>query len=426
MNIRPSGASDAYVVETPDSFRVSRRVFVDADVLSREMSHIFERCWLYLGHESEVTNKGDFVVRTVGGHNLIFVRGQDGQVRALFNVCAHRAATVCRDSNGNTKLFRCLYHAWAFDTCGKAVARPDPERYGARTFEGGQDDLRSVPRLDNHRGFYFINYDSASESLKSYLAGAADFLDRLADQSEIGLEVTSGSHKYGVNTNWKGIVENALDFSHVVPLHQTYIDYVARAEGGAVRQPPSSPLTLRPHRSLGNGHVVGETGGRGWGRPVARAAPSWGEAGEKEVAEIVARLEKRFGKEYASKLANHNFNMIVFPNLSINDVMSTNIRTAEPAGVDKVLVNSWSIAPKEESKMMRGFRAKNFLGFLGPGGFATQDDIEALEHSQHGYHNLPNDWNDFSRGITEKEQVQTDEENQRSFFREWNRRMLAD
>ena len=48
-------------------FRVNRRVFVDPAILERERRYIFDTCWLYVGHESEVVAKGDFLTRTVGG-----------------------------------------------------------------------------------------------------------------------------------------------------------------------------------------------------------------------------------------------------------------------------------------------------------------------------------------------------------------------
>jgi p-cumate 2,3-dioxygenase alpha subunit len=113
------------------------------------MDNIFQRCWLYIGHESELPNKGDYLVRTIAGHNLIFVRGRDDKLRALFNVCPHRGATVCRNEGGNTKLFRCLYHAWSFDTTGKTAARPEPERYAPGIFDDDSFDLRPVAQIDN-------------------------------------------------------------------------------------------------------------------------------------------------------------------------------------------------------------------------------------------------------------------------------------
>ena len=73
-------------------FRVNRKVFVDPAVLARERRHIFDTCWLYVGHESELASRGDFLTRTVGGRELIVVRGKDNNIRAFFNTCPHRGA----------------------------------------------------------------------------------------------------------------------------------------------------------------------------------------------------------------------------------------------------------------------------------------------------------------------------------------------
>lgn len=409
------------VWESPDFFRVSHRAFVDEDILQRERTQIFEKCWLYIGHGSEVANKHDFVVRTIGGHNLIFVRSSDGQARAFYNVCPHRGATVCRETSGNAKMFRCLYHSWAFDTQGKTVARPEHQRYGDGSLEPGLSDLAPVPRIDSYRDFFFINYDAGAGSLKDYLAGAASYLDRIADKSEVGMEVIGGTHEYGVSVNWKGVAENGFDGYHITPVHQTYFDYL-RKVGTPEVAPPAVPLM--PQHSLGNGHAVME-GRWGWGRPVARHAPSWGEAAKKEIDEIIRRLEKRFDKTYASKLVNDDFNMLIFPNFAVNDHMSTNMRILEPDGAHKVRVNSWSIGPKDEPDILREFRIRNFLTFLGPGGLSTPDDCEALEHCQRGYRNLPDGWNDISRGLHETDKITSDEDNQRAFWREWNRHIVG-
>ena len=106
-------------------FLVDRRVFTEQEILEKERDRIFSKCWLYIGHESELPKKGDFKRKKVGGRNLLFNRGQDGIIRALYNSCPHRGAMVCREHSGNSKVFRCFYHAWSFDNKGELVGMPD-------------------------------------------------------------------------------------------------------------------------------------------------------------------------------------------------------------------------------------------------------------------------------------------------------------
>ena len=42
-------------------FRVNRRAFTDPEILERERREVFDRSWLYAGHESEIGDPGDYV-----------------------------------------------------------------------------------------------------------------------------------------------------------------------------------------------------------------------------------------------------------------------------------------------------------------------------------------------------------------------------
>ena len=94
------------VVEDRDRhlFRVARRAFTDDGVLEAERRAIFDRCWLYLGHSSEIAGNCDFITRAVGGRELIFNRDRGGAVHAFLNTCPHRGAMVVREKKGNAAL----------------------------------------------------------------------------------------------------------------------------------------------------------------------------------------------------------------------------------------------------------------------------------------------------------------------------------
>ncbi len=414
---------EPYVAEDQQRgiFRVNRRAFVDPDILVRERQLIFDTCWLYLGHESELVKNGDFLTRTVGGRELIFVRGKDNIARAFFNTCPHRGAMVCREKHGNEKMFRCFYHAWAFDLGGKLIARPGAERYAEGSNVDGIHNLTPVPKLAAYRGLYFINYDRSAVDLVTYLAGATEFIDLVMDQSEVGMEIVGGTQEYGFAANWKLLCENSIDGYHGMPTHATYFDYVM-ASGGQLGDNLTS--VNRPH-DLGNGHAVVEYGAP-WGRPVAKSVKAWGEQGDRDTAEIRNRLEARFGKERAERIAYTNRNLLIFPNLVINDIMAVTVRTFFPDSPGQQKVNAWALAPKDENALMRERRLYNYLEFLGPGGFATPDDCEALALCQRGYNNLAMaGWNDISKGMKEARPIIEDETQIRVFWREWDRRMCG-
>ncbi len=416
-------AQSALVDDDPvrGAFRVARRSFTDPAILAHERERIFERCWLYVGHASEIAHPGDFVTRQVGGRELLFTRGKDGNVRCFHNSCPHRGAMVCREKHGNGAMFRCFYHSWAFDTTGKLVTRPGAEAYADGAQAEGRHDLVPVPALDHYRGLYFVRYTNIGPDLVSYLAGAAEFIDLVFDQTEDDMEIVGGTQEYGFDANWKLLCENSFDGYHALSTHATYLDYVKSKPGSLV----DMAIGGRAY-DLGNGHGVVEYTAP-WGRPVAQSVPAWGEERAREVAATRARLVERFGAARAERIATQNRNLLVFPNLVLNDIMAITVRTFYPLAPDRQSVNAWTLAPREESAAMRELRLYNFLEFLGPGGFATPDDCEALALCQRGYSNLAGaGWNDISKGYRRDEPQVDDEAQMRAFWREWHRHMTAE
>ena len=157
-------------------FRVHRSTMTSPDLHARELEAVFAHSWLYVGHESEVSDPGDYVRRPVGGRPMFMVRGvKTGRVHVFHNTCPHRGAVVCRQDSGTAKVFQCFYHAWSFDTEGSLVGVPGREAYGGLDFT--ELGLRPVARCESYRGFVFASVDPDIVSLDAYLSGARDYLD---------------------------------------------------------------------------------------------------------------------------------------------------------------------------------------------------------------------------------------------------------
>jgi len=399
-------------------FRVPRQAFTSDAVFEAERKAIFDRCWLYLGHESELQAKSSFVARTVADRDLIFWKDRKGEIRCFFNTCPHRGATVCREKKGKAKSFTCMYHGWVFKDTGDLLHLSGEDSYPENFNEDGCANLKQVPKLDSYAGFYFISFNENIEPLPDYLAGAKDYLDVISSHSPEGMTLVGGTQEYSIRANWKLLTENSFDGYHAVSTHSTYLEYLQNASGGLA----DVPLAGNGY-DLGNGHAVIEYTAP-WGRPVAQWVPTFGEEGKEEMARVYAELEERLGKEKADQIAYKNRNMVIFPNLVINDIMAITIRTFYPVKPDYMMVNAWALAAEGENEWRRKYRLYNFLEFLGPGGFATPDDVEGLEKCQAGFKAqsmVP--WNDISKGML-KEQASFDDECQmRAFWREWDRRI---
>jgi p-cumate 2,3-dioxygenase alpha subunit len=407
-------ASNVLVDEALDRgrFRVHRSTMTSPAVLSAELERVFGRCWLYLGHESEIRAPGDYVRRSVGGRPVFMVRSaRSGEIHAFHNTCTHRGAVVCRRDRGNSKVFQCFYHAWSFDTDGKLVGVPDRDAYSGG-LDFGALGLAHVARLESYRGFLFLCYDRDAVDLRTYLGEAAEYLDLIVDAAVDGVEIITGTHEYGMDANWKLLVENSIDGYHAVPVHDTYFSYLAELG--------SEPRLTDPGRArdLGNGHAVIE-GEAPWGRPTARWEPTFGEQTKDVIERIRADLTARHGAERARRMADTSRNLLIYPNLIVNDIMAVTVRTFMPTAADRTEITAWQLAPLNEHPDLRERRLDSFLTFLGPGGFATPDDIEALESCQQGFSSGGVQWNDISRGMGREARL-TDEEQMRAFWRRWS------
>jgi p-cumate 2,3-dioxygenase alpha subunit len=410
-------------------FRVHRSTMTSPEILAAERARVFDTSWIYVGHATEVRNKGDYVRRLVAGRPIFMARGADGVIRTFFNTCTHRGATICRQASGNAKVLQCFYHAWTFDLQGALVGCPDEASYGG-AFDRGEHGLHQVPRCEEYRGFVFAAFTPAIEPLESYLAGAKEYLDLIIDASEDGAEIIRGSNDYTIRANWKLLAENSLDGYHALPTHETYFKYVADLEkdSGTVIETSTtgaatSYLTVGVARDLGNGHAVTEKVAP-WGRPLARWSPLFGEETRDEMARVRAQLVARFGEERARRMCDHSRNLLIFPNLVVNDVMGVTVRTFWPVAPDEMRVTAWELAPIGEAPTLRAKRLDSFLTFLGPGGFATPDDMEALESCQQGFLCDGVEWNNISRGML-RDPRPVDELQMRTFWRRWNRLMGA-
>ncbi len=406
--------------EESGRFRVARSSYTDPALHAAELDAIFSKCWLFVGHDSELAKPNDFVTRRIAGRPILFLRDRDGVVRCLLNVCPHRGAQVCRQKKGSAKLFSCLYHGWAFENTGRVISIAEGETYHEKFNEPGVNDLVPVPKFESYRGLWFLNYDPQACSLYDYLGNAREYIDLIMDQADVGMKVVGEAQEYSARANWKLLAENSTDILHVVTLHPTYLDLVKTNSAGTMVRGKVVGASV----DLGNGHAVVERAAS-YGRPIAQWIPMWGEEARVEIEGIYARLVSRYGEERARRMATCARNLLIFPNLVLNDIMSVTLRTFQPAAVDYMEVSVWAIAPAEEfGKPALERRLTNFLEFLGPGGFATPDDIEALESCQRAFgasREAP--WNDLSKGLNRTPDA-TDELPQRVFWLEWRDRLM--
>ncbi len=412
-----------YVIDDRDTprFRVHRSTMVEPEILEEERRLIFDRTWLYVGHESEITAPNDFRTRQVGGRPVIFTRDSGGAVRVFVNSCPHRGMQIETRPEGHGRFLKCFYHGWSFDTGGELVALPGEDSYGP-DFDRQNLCLAVPPRVEAHRGFVFLSWSADGPDLGDHLGGVLDILDLFADQSDTGMRVIGGSHVYAIRANWKLLAENSFDGYHALTTHHRYLAMLKESGKDMSRLFGGNGGRASLAWNLGNGHAVigGTDGTEGRNTGLGRDLPT------EEALRAQTARRAHFAAKYGEEWTNRMFasrNLVVFPNLAMIDlIMGITIRSFYPISPDYMEVTAWSLQPSDDDPVLRQMRQENFLTFWGPAGLATPDDIEALERCQNGfaaYRHAP--WNDISRGMVKDHPTAMDEMQMRCFWRQWDR-----
>ena len=390
----PTADFGAMVDDRPDDgvFRVDRGIYTRDDVFDVEMRQIFERTWVYLCHESQVPEFGDYYAADIGRQPVFVIRQRAGGLAAFVNACAHRGAILTPRRRGRAKTLVCRFHGWCYDTEGRCVRIKDEESGWPEGVDRGRFGLTPVARVASYRGFVFGCFDAGAEDLESHLGEARPFIDLIADQSEEGLEVVPGGQSYLIRGNWKMQAENGVDGYHVGTVHRVFAEAMAKREalGDDAGQRPTDAARIAGAvptgcYDLGRGHNM-----------------LWAERQKPEVGplyEAKDRLSAAYSAEKVDWMLGRGRNLYLFPNLLLMDQASTQIRVLRPVAPDRTEVRVYCIAPKGESRDARRARLRKFEDFFMVTGMATPDDIAALQDCQSGSYGRAARWSDVERGL---------------------------
>ena len=182
---RPATMDVASLVE-PD--RVHRSVYTDPRVFDLEMERIWHRTWIYVGHESQVKEPGQYYATSIGKQPVLLTRHADGNFYVLYNRCAHKGALLVGDRCGKLKELRCCYHGWRFDFDGKLLGIPLEQGYDDTRFnrDGEEANMSRAARAESYRGFVFASLSPDAPDLKTWLGGVASSIDNMVDRAPDG------------------------------------------------------------------------------------------------------------------------------------------------------------------------------------------------------------------------------------------------
>jgi phenylpropionate dioxygenase-like ring-hydroxylating dioxygenase large terminal subunit len=403
---------------------VHRDIYKSSEIFDMEMDRIFKNTWVFVGHESEVTEPGDYRTLNIGREPVIYVRDENGSLAVLVNRCRHRGAAVCQMASGNARSFRCQYHGWTYRSDGRLLGVPRHDRY--------DEDLRdrlgllALPRVESYRGLVFASFNESVPPLVDHLGPESlAYVDQWLDQcGGKPLFAAGESHQLQMDANWKFQMENGLDGYHGTFTHRSFFELMQHRTETNVRWSSSMPTAQAIALQHGNAVIDPRSQTRS---PLVSRIVALPHA-DQLVSELRAEVGVGF-EELLSAVPGPGINVGIFPNLQLVHI---NFRRIEPISFNQTLVTVTPLLLENGPDSFNELRLRYHELFYGPAGFGQPDDIEMFARVDKGLEDTEDDWLLLDRGLSQEDgqgNVRignvSDETPQRGQYREWTRLMTA-
>ena len=210
--------------DTTLTYSLDARYYTDPTIFKAEESGLFANSWQFAGHASQLARVGDYFTFEMAGESLFCVKDRDGEIRAFYNVCMHRAHQLVSGS-GRSSLITCPYHAWSYDLDGQLKAGPNLDAVPG--LDKSKICLTSV-RVENFHGFLFVNLDPNAAPMDDWFPNVRqelkDFVPHIEQLKPIEfVEIPE-------QCNWKLSVENYSECYHCSLNHPTFSTGVVKPE----------------------------------------------------------------------------------------------------------------------------------------------------------------------------------------------------
>jgi len=211
----PSAITDALQEAKADTSKPRRAMppafYTSPEVSNAEQTAVFGDGWICVGRADEVAKPGDYFTTTVIGESLVVVRGGDGTVRVMANVCRHRSSLVATGA-GSARQLMCPYHHWSYDLDGSLKRAPLMDQVDG--FDPAQCGLHQFA-VEQWMGWVFVNLSGTAEPLAPQVAELDQYV--AGYHTEEMRTVKAGPEQWPVN--WKCLAENFMEGYHLTPVH---------------------------------------------------------------------------------------------------------------------------------------------------------------------------------------------------------------
>ncbi|MDB5869645.1 MAG: (2Fe-2S)-binding protein [Polaromonas sp.] len=380
---------------------VQMRALSDPELYELEMERIFGKTWLLLGHDSEIPNSGDFMVRDMGSDSVLVTRDKSGEVNVLLNVCSHRGMRISTLDAGNTQIHTCIYHGWAFRPTGAFLAAPvEKESMHGKIMTKEQLGLKRA-RVTLYGGLIFATWNIDGPSFDEFLGDTKWYYDMLFNRTDRGMEVLGPPQRFTVRANWKAAGEqSAADGYHTLTLHRWLGEvgnYAKKDENGVTGD--LSPEMYGVEVSSPHGHALRCID---LGRKIRRLTgldPDKLTVDEKLNALPPAGMTKEMVSQLRNNLTDDQLTVQtsmppqvggIFPNVLFGFVYlpqadgtvigSMTMHAYVPKGPDRLEFVNWIFAEKDAPPELREKMLKQTIQLFGTSGMVEQDDSDTWPH----------------------------------------------
>jgi len=393
--------ADIQMMVEPD--RVHRRAYSDPEIFDLEISQIFERTWIYAGHETQIPRAGDYWTFQIGRQRMVMVRGHGDEIAVLYNRCPHRGVEVCGSRHGHAdEALTCPYHAWRFHYDGSLESVPLEKGYRDTRFDksSGEFGMKRAPRVDRYRGFVFASLDPRGPSLLEWLGEAKVAFDDICDRSPEGrVEVVMNCNRVIQRSNWKFFMENQLDAVHPSVTHMSTGYAAAEVERKIKRDTGGQPLHyhyLSAFTTPFDKWDQLETYGFPYGHTILGGYMGLRPT-DPDTLEHEKVLAKAYGEARKEEILSRNIHhVLVYPCLSVQSPLQQ-LRAIRPLSVDRTLSEIWHfrLVGAPEPIYRRSLWYYNLVN--SPATMINADDLENWQRGQWGLTGEGGDWVSFHR-----------------------------
>ncbi len=384
--------------------QVHRDIYLSAQVFELEMQRLWRRAWLFVGHESQIPEAGDYVTCVLAGQPVIMLRGLDGAIGVWLNRCAHKGAPLVGDTQGRSaRVLRCPYHGWTFNLDGSLASTPLRSGYEAGGFEqsAARAGLSPWGEVQVYRGFVFARAEPGDPGFADHLGELLPALDLLADRSPRGrLVVAGGVIRTSIAANWKIYLENINDAVHPVTTHAS-ATLSARAVWESEPREGSPPLAMRQLLPFGSGYSFFEQMG---GRVLPHGHSLLGtqqslHTSYTDLGDYGLALREAHGEARASQvLAFTPQNVVFYPSMALKGTPQV-MRVLRPVAADRTVIEAWAFQPEGAPEALLESALLYNRQVFSPMSVVAHDDLYLFEGIQRSLVARGNPWVSLHRGV---------------------------